>query len=172
MTVVMKQYPDASLLIVGEGQDRIAMESLSEKTGLKGPVQFTGWVDPEFVTLYLAAADVFVGPSRQAPDGWIEGQGLVFVEAMAVGTPVVATRSGGIVDSVIHEETGLLVDERSPEQVAHAIIRIVTDQGLTRKLQSQGRKLVEEKYSRKACAKRFSDLFENVISKNTIFINN
>ena len=78
-----------------------------------GRVFFTGWIDPELMPAYLAAADVFAGPSRRASDGLIEAQGLAFLEAMAVGTPVVATRIGGIVDAVVHEKTGLLVDEGS-----------------------------------------------------------
>jgi len=165
MPVILKECPDASALIAGEGQDRAAMEDLSRELGFADRVFFTGWIDPELMPAYLAAADVFAGPSRRASDGWIEAQGLAFLEAMAVGTPVVATRSGGIVDAVVHEQTGLLVDERSPDQVAEAITRLHADQELARNLAAQGRKLVEKSYSRQVCAARFSDLFEGLMSK-------
>lgn len=165
MPVILKKCPDASALIAGAGQDRTAMEALSLDIGLTGKVFFTGWIDPELVPVYLAAADVFVGPSRQACDGWIEAQGLTSLEAMAVGTPVVASRSGGIVDAVVHNKTGLLVDERSPDQVAEAVIRLNLDQELSRNLAAQGRKLVEQSYSRQACAARFSEVFKGLISR-------
>jgi phosphatidylinositol alpha-1,6-mannosyltransferase len=168
MPLILEQCPEACTLVVGEGQDRASMKTLSKKIGLGDCVFFTGWIDPELVPVYLAAADVFAGPSRQAVDGWIEAQGLAFLEAMAVGTPVVATRSGGIVDSVVHEKTGLLVEERSPEQVAAAIIRLNMDQELAKKLKKQGRKFVEDAYSRKACATRFSELFESLISDKRV----
>ena len=168
MTLVLRECPDASALIGGEGPDRSAMQALVQEMGLGDQVFFTGWIDPKLVPAHLAAADVFAGPSKRAVDGWIEAQGIVFVEAMAVGTPVVATRSGGIVDAVVHEETGLLVDERSPDQIAAAIIRMHTDQDLAHKLQKQGRQLVENKYSRQACAARFSELFEGLISRRNI----
>ena len=164
MPGILKKCPDASALIAGEGQDRKAMENLSQELGLVGRVFFTGWIDPELMPAYLAAADVFAGPSRRASDGWIEAQGLAFLEAMAVGTPVVATRSGGIVDAVVHDKTGLLVDERSPDQVAEAITRLHSDQDLAGNLAAQGRKLVEKSYSRQACAARFSEVFEKLVS--------
>ena len=163
MSGVLNKCPDASVLIAGEGQDRKAMENLSRELGLADRVFFTGWIDPELMPAYLAAADVFAGPSRRASDGWIEAQGLAFLEAMAVGTPVVATRSGGIVDAVVHEQTGLLVDERSPEQISEAIIRLSEDKELAGNLAAQGRKLVEQSYSREACAASFSELFEGLV---------
>jgi len=164
MPGILNKCPDASALIAGEGQDRAALEDLSQELGLVHRVFFTGWIDPELMPAYLAAADVFAGPSRRASDGWIEAQGLAFLEAMAVGTPVIATRSGGIVDAVMHEKTGLLVDERSPDQVAEAITRLHADQELARNLAAQGRKLVEQSYSRQACATRFSEIFEGLIA--------
>jgi len=146
-------------LIVGEGQDRAAMQRLAETLGIADITTFTGWVDSADIPAYLHAADVFVGPSRTAANGWVEAQGLTFLEAMAAGTPVVATQTGGIVDSVIDGETGLLVEERAPAQLAAALQRMATDSALRQRLSAAGKQRVGDGFSRQASAERFSDLF-------------
>jgi glycosyltransferase involved in cell wall biosynthesis len=151
--------PDATAVIVGEGQDRLAMQTRARELGVADRVTFTGWVAPRDVPDILAAGDVFVGASRTAPDGWIEGQGLTMLEAMLAGLPVIATRSGGIVDAVQHEETGLLVNEASPEDIADAVLRLSQDSDLACHLAENGTQLVRRKFTRDASANAFSDLY-------------
>ena len=74
--------PDARALLVGEGQDRAELEAHAVAAGLAPQVHFTGWVQPAEIPKYMAAADVFVAPSRRAPNGWVEAQGLTCLEAM------------------------------------------------------------------------------------------
>lgn len=160
-----KALPDVRALVVGEGQDRALFEALAKQLGVAQRVTFVGWVDPQRMASYLAAADIFVGPSRRARDGWIEAQGLTFIEAMLQKIPVVATRSGGIVDSVEHEQTGLLVDERAPDQIAAAVLRLAQDARLRNELSSRAYANALEKFSRQSSAARFSQLFERQIGK-------
>jgi phosphatidyl-myo-inositol dimannoside synthase len=108
---------------------------------------------------------VAAAPSKEAPDGWVEAQGLTVVEAMAVGTPVVATRSGGVGDAVVDGVTGLLVDERSPAALAAAILRLATDPSLAERCAAAGRRVAVERYSREATAAAFSDLFEGLLEQ-------
>ncbi|MCZ6894016.1 MAG: glycosyltransferase family 4 protein, partial [Gammaproteobacteria bacterium] len=103
--------------------------------------------------------DVFVGPSKRAKSGGVEGQGLTFIEAMLAGTPVIATRSGGIPDAVRHEDTGLLVSENAPEEIAAAIGRLVRDPGLAQRLAAGAREMVMSEFSRETTAHAFSALF-------------
>jgi glycosyltransferase involved in cell wall biosynthesis len=165
IALLQGDLPDITALIVGEGQDREKMESLSISLKIADRVHFTGWVQPKDITSYLTAADIFVGPSRRAPDGWVEAQGLTFLEAMAAGTPVIATRLGGIVDSVQHEQTGLLIDERSPKQIAAAVHRLFTDPILTQAMTKKAHQQVLAHFSRKASAAAFSELFSDIISQ-------
>lgn len=162
--ILAADHPDVRALIVGDGQDRETFEQVSHELRIADRVTFTGWVDAREVPAYLHAADVFVGPSRQARSGWIEAQGLTFLEAMVAGTPVVATRLGGIVDSVVDGTTGLLVEQRSPQQLATAIRRLAKDPELGRRLATAARMHVDQGFSRDASARRFSDLFEQVIA--------
>jgi len=67
---------------------------LAKSLGIAKLVTFAGWVDPNQVPAYVAAGDIFVGPSRRAENGRVEAPGLTFLEAMVAGTPMVATRMG------------------------------------------------------------------------------
>lgn len=157
--------PDVRGLIVGEGQDRAELEALAAQLGVAARLAFVGWVDPDKMPSYLAAGDVFVGPSRRGRDGWIEAQGLTFIEAMLQKIPVVATRSGGIVDSVQHEQTGLLVDERAPEQIAAAVERLQSDAELVRALRERAYAAALARFSRHSSATRFSQLFQSLTAE-------
>ena len=159
--------PGRRALIVGEGQDRADMEQLARSLGIAEVTHFTGWVDSADIPAYLHAADVFVGPSRTAANGWVEAQGLTFIEAMAAGTPVVATRVGGIVDAVHDEQTGLLVDERAPEQIARAVTRLWQEKPLRDRLVSNAYVTAVESFSRRASAQSFSALFEELVGRGT-----
>lgn len=163
VSIIVPKFPDITALIIGEGQDRYALENMSKMLGLSDRVIFIGWVRPDVVPAYLAAGDIFVGPSKEARDGWIEAQGLTVIEAMMAKTPVITTQIGGIVDSVKHGETGLLVNEESPDEIAKAIERLVREPFLVDHLCGQGYKLAVNKFSRAISAKSFSALFDRMI---------
>lgn len=156
---------DVTAIIAGEGQDRESFEDLSGRLGLADRVHFVGWVPAANLPAYYAAADVFVGPSRTAANGAVEAQGLTFLEAMMAGTPVVATKLGGIVDAVRDGETGILVDERTPGQIAAAVLRLCRDAELRCRLVSSGHRLVAERFTRRASSERFSDLYEWLVDE-------
>lgn len=164
LALVLSDLPNTRLLILGTGQDQEKLEALATELGLNDVVTFVGWVDPAEVSTYMAAADIFVGPSKQSASGWREGLGLVFLEAMAAGTPVIATRSGGIPDIVVDEKTGLLVAENAPDEIAAAIGRIHADAALAARVVANGRALVTGTYTRQASAEAFAGLFDELVS--------
>ncbi|MEC8230369.1 MAG: glycosyltransferase [Pseudomonadota bacterium] len=98
------------LAIVGRGHQEQQFKALAATLNVENAVTFVGWVDSSEIYHYYAAADIFVGPSKRADDGWIEAQGLTFVEAMLAGCKVVGTNSGGIPDAVIDGKTGWLAE--------------------------------------------------------------
>jgi len=161
--IVLHELPDATAVIVGDGQDRSNMEKQAVSLALSSRVIFTGWVTPDQVGAYYAAADIFISASRQAPDGWIEAQGLTVLEAMASKTPVVATNLGGVPDSVINEQTGLLVPERCPRQLAAAIRRLAAEPELAAAMSAHAYRWVQERFSRNMTAATFSKLFSGLL---------
>lgn len=165
VSALADRHPHATALIVGDGQDRPEFERLSQRHKVEDRVNFTGWVEPRQVATYISAADVFVGPSRRSTDGWVEAQGLTFAEAMLAETPVVATRSGGIADTVRHEETGLLVDEASPQQIADSISRLIEDSGFTKSLIARARAFAQSNLTRQHTSRRFSCLFTQLCAE-------
>lgn len=146
-------YADAKLVVVGEGNDRPSFERLALDHRIDGDVDFVGWQPPDAVLALMAMSDVVVGPSHRGPEGSSEAQGLVFVEAMSVGTPVVATEVGGIPDAVHDGETGILVREHDVDGLVAGIKTMLTDDVLRSKIIANGLELVKERYAPEvACA--------------------
>lgn len=164
VALLRQDCPDTRALIVGDGQDRSSMEELTESLNIGDRVEFVGWVDPSEVRAYFAAADIFVAPSRRAVDGWVEALGLTVLEAMVARVPVIATGLGGVTDSVVHEETGLLIDERSPDQLADAIRRLMADPRLAESMVERAYTRAFENSSRLKSAMTFSELFLRLMS--------
>lgn len=145
--------PDIHYLIAGTGPNERTLKTLAEDLGLSKNVTFAGYVSENELAAYYQACDVFVMISRELPDkGDIEGFGIVYLEANLFGKPVVAGRSGGVTDAVIHERTGLLVDPYEPEEVANAVVRLLINPGLASELGGTGRKRVLNEFSDGAAA--------------------
>ncbi len=128
MPHILRAVPGAKLLIVGRGEAVPALEQQVARLGLAEHVELHGFVsEQEKVELYRSAR-VFVNPSEK------EGWGLTVLEANACGTPVVASDSPGLRDSVRHEQTGLLVPHGDVAACADAISRILRDEDEWRRL--------------------------------------
>lgn len=163
MRSVLTECPDARLVIAGDGPDVDSARVLADQLGLGDRVRLIGWVPKEDVPSLLAAADIVVAPSRTSDQGWQEAQGLSILEAMASGVPVVASRSGGIVDSIEDGRTGLLVPERSPSELADAIVRLHHEPELSRRIGAAGADEVGRRFSLNRTASSFSALFTSLL---------
>ncbi len=143
MPRVLELHPDAVLVCAGRGPCRDDAEALAADLGVSGQVRLPGHLtDAEINTLYYAC-EVFALPAGTGPGGQVEGFGLVFAEAAARGKPVIAGRSGGMLDAVIEGETGLLVTPEDAGDTAAAIDRILSDSTLARRMGEAGRLRVE-----------------------------
>ncbi|GMV92484.1 MAG: glycoside hydrolase [Candidatus Hydrogenedentota bacterium] len=143
MPRILDRVPDAHLVIVGQGPTMSACSRLAQQSGMREHVTFTGPLEDTEVAGLYAACDVFALPTGTGPNGQVEGFGLVFAEAHAYGKPVVAGRSGGVVDAVLDGETGLLVEPEDVAAVADAIVSILTDSELAKRLGENGKRRVE-----------------------------
>jgi glycosyltransferase involved in cell wall biosynthesis len=135
----MSGLPNAELHYFGTGQDPAPVLRLAEKLGLGGRVHFHGAVvRPQEA---LSQMDVLWLPSV------VEGFGLVLIEAMASGVPVVACAAGGVTDVVIHEQNGLLDTATRGRVFAESLRRLRDDSNLRRNLIENGLRTVREKFS-------------------------
>ena len=160
LAILSDDWPMARAVIVGEGPEQGALETRAKELAIEDRVRFVGAVDPVCVPRYLAEADVFVAPSTGP-----EGQGLAIIEAMLAGTPVVASRSGGVVDAIRDGETGLLVDEGAPAQIATAVARLLRDRGLAERLAARARATAAETYATDRAADAYVRLFTDVLAR-------
>lgn len=123
LPAVRSAFPRVRYLIAGIGDDRPRLEALATKFGVSDVVTFCGFVpDDELADLYRLA-DVYAMPSRG------EGFGIVFLEAMACGTPVLGGTDDGTVDALANGELGQLVDPKSDRDVAEGLLRILRREG-------------------------------------------
>lgn len=153
-----------SYLIGGDGPERKALESLTKSLGLRGKVDFRGLVAGEQKWRLLSMADIFVTTSRFDPSGpWREGFGIAFVEAAAFGIPVVASNSGGIPDAVVDNETGILVPEESPQDIADALTRLYMEPESRKRMGEAARLRAREQFTPAAIAKNFQVEFVKML---------
>jgi phosphatidyl-myo-inositol dimannoside synthase len=157
----------ARLLIVGDGPSRAALERRIRELDLQNHCHFVGSVSHTSIYDYFSVADVFVGPSIDIPGEWTEAQGNTFVEALFARVPVVASRVGGIPDAIIHERTGLLVDERAPDQIARSVLRILSDARLAGTLKEAGYNHAEQNFSRIQSAHKLDAIYRCVLARSS-----
>jgi len=138
LSKVLEQFPNIKYVIAGCGSDLDRLRGLVHQHNLDGKVIFAGEVDEDDVIHYYDMCDVYVMPSRQ--DGaWVEGYGISFLEANAREKPVIGGRHGGVVEAIIDNETGILVEPNSPEEIAQAIIKLLSDEKLAKRMGENGR---------------------------------
>jgi phosphatidylinositol alpha-1,6-mannosyltransferase len=131
LPAVRARFPAVKYLVVGDStgaplEDADELHRLAGRLELQDTVRFVGAAPSSELAAYYSAADLFVMPNRQIGEE-IEGFGMCFLEAAACGRACVAGDSGGSVDAVRHEKTGLVVDGTDAGNVAQAIIRLLAD---------------------------------------------
>jgi colanic acid/amylovoran biosynthesis glycosyltransferase len=147
-----------TLDLYGDGPEREALERLAAELGVRDAVSFHGVGTRADVRQALAGAHALVLPSRTMPDGEIETLGVVLIEALASGVPVVATRSGGIPSAVPPEWRDELVPEETPDELARAIAAAVTHPSREERA-ARGREWVEAEYSWAGLAARIEQVY-------------
>jgi len=141
MPKVTQKFPDAKLVIVGEGPEKDNLVNQIKMLSLEGNISMVGAVQNKELPKYYNKADLFVLPSLE------EGLGVVLLEAMACGTPVVGSNIGGIMDIITDKETGLLAQSENPKDIADKIIELFSDEWMRQRVTENGLKLIKEKFS-------------------------
>jgi glycosyltransferase involved in cell wall biosynthesis len=148
------------LVIVGEGPERPALERLASELGLTDRLQFTGRVSEERKWQLLQVADAYLSATMH------EGFGLVYLEAMAAGIPVITFDHGGQVDFLVEGETGFLVPSGDTEALAAAIGRLARSPEEARRMGAGNRQRARN-HRIEDCAARYEELFARLLEKET-----
>jgi phosphatidylinositol alpha-1,6-mannosyltransferase len=159
LPAILRQVPQALLMIVGDGPDHDSLQRLAARHGVADHVLFVGavpWLD---LPAHYAAGDVFAMPCRTRGKGLdVEGLGIVFLEASAVGLPVVAGDSGGAPEAVIGEETGVVVGGRDVQGITDAVVGLLSDPERSARWGQAGRAWVRASWSWQRSADRLAEL--------------
>ena len=164
MPLILKKYPKTKLLIIGFGPLERSLKNLVVELNIERSVVFPGKMPHSELAEYFASADIFVGPSIVAEDGDTEGLGVVFLEAIASKTAVVASNVGGIGDIVIHEKTGLMVEQKNPNDIFNKIDRLLSDTDLRSSIVEEGYSFIKKKYAWEVIQEKFSNLYHLAVN--------
>jgi glycosyltransferase involved in cell wall biosynthesis len=155
-----KKINNLKLWIVGEGYLRDYLQSKAKALGLQNDVRFFGRLSHRELSLIYNKATVTVLPSKS------ESLGLVMLESMACGTPVVATVNEGSLEIITHMQDGILVPQNDIKALANAICKILSDKDLQLHLAKNARKKVVNEFSLDVFASKLYELYKELLEKN------
>jgi glycosyltransferase involved in cell wall biosynthesis len=158
--IFRQKTDDTHLIILGDGEEKESLIGLVHSLGLQESVLFPGNVDNNNVFDYLSKCAFLVLPSRQ------EAFGIVCLEAMAAGKPIVAFDVGGVSEIVKNMVNGLLVNVRTAEGLAEKMIYLYGNKELAEKLGENGKEFVRSNFSPEVILKNYLEIFEKLASNN------
>ena len=154
MPSLLEDFPQAKLLIAGDGSLRGELEEEIKQRGLGGHVQLLGQRDD--VAVLLHASDIFVFPSES------EGLGVALLEAMAAGKPVVATRMGPFLEVVEDGQNGILVKTGCAEPIASAVARIASDRDTLSKMGAASQHIARSRFDLQQSVNRLENVYQSL----------
>jgi len=163
MPIILRTHSELKLSVAGDGPDRQELERRVSLLGLHDHVEFLGSVPNEDLPALYQGAGIVIFPSVIDRDGDREGFGLVLVEALGCECAVVATDLPAMQDIVEDGKTGLVVAQRSPEQIANAVIRLTGDPALRRSLAANGRKHVLKRFDWETISQEYKAIMRALV---------
>lgn len=154
MLIVKEKIHDVKLFIIGDGPSRKELEKQTMENGLRETISFLGF--QQFPEKYFNKYDIFVLPSLD------EGFGLALIEAMSYGKPAIATRVGGIPEIIEHRRNGILVSPNNPKALADALIDLLSDSLLRKKLAIEGQ-YRSQQFTISKTVNEIEDVYERLI---------
>lgn len=160
---VTEKYPDAKLFMVGDGELHSSCEVLARVLRIENNIEFKGIQNKEYIKILFEESIAFIQHSVVAESGDSEGTPVAVLEAQAAALPVIGTFHAGIPDIVINNETGLLVEENDIAGTATNMIRILSENGLAKKLGEKGRERVFKNFTLEMHLKSLEKIIDKAI---------
>lgn len=162
MQLVQRDRPGSRLVIIGDGSSRRELEELAQSLQIN--CSFLGELKPAEVRSWLEKARVFCAASITTPDGQSEAFGVVFLEAQAMGVPVVSFRHGGIPETMREGVTGLLAEERDIEGLAEQMLRYLGDDTFWSQSREAGMRWVRSNFDNAVQTAKLEEIYSRVIA--------
>lgn len=152
------KYPNLRLKIVGRGYQEEELKRSVQELGLKGQVEFCGFVPHTQIESYYQESDIFCNPTMDEPFGQVN------LEAMACGLPIVGTKVGALPE-IITPEVGILIEKNNPKEMARAIEHLIENKEKRLQMGENARKRVEKFYSWDHIVDQYLKLYEDVLAE-------
>ena len=157
-----REFPDIKLIVGGSGPMREYYTNLSRTLGVMDNVSFVGYIPDENLAEYYNSCKLFVLPST---DPTREGFGIVLLEAMSCGRPVISTKITGVAEDIANRRAGIVVEPENTEALAQGIRTILLDNNLADNMGAAGRSLVLEKYSSEKIADQMMKIYLETVKQ-------
>jgi colanic acid/amylovoran biosynthesis glycosyltransferase len=164
-SIFLKQHPNATLTIAGEGPLLSELQKFARELRIADRVSFTGFISQEPLREIYYRSHIFLHPSQTGRDGNQEGIPNSMLEAMATGLPVFATEHGGIPEAIENGVSGVLVPERDDEALALALLNGAQDLDLLSRNGRAGAEAVRQNFVSAAQVQRLEDIYLRMITK-------
>lgn len=161
--LILKKCPDTHFLVVGDGVMKDKLLEITSSLGLLNKFTFTGRIPYERVPLYINAADVCVAPFIKDRNSKIGLSALKTYEYLACGKPIVASSISGVEELIESSGGGISVTPESPEELADAVVRLLSDEETRAAMGKKGRRYVVENHSWDGVARRILDMCKDII---------
>jgi glycosyltransferase involved in cell wall biosynthesis len=163
--VFVRQYPNATLTIAGEGPLLREIETLARELKIAQSVSFTGFLSQEQLREIYYRSHIFLHPSQTGRDGNQEGIPNSMLEAMVTGLPVFATEHGGIPEAIEHGVSGVLVPERDEFALVETLLDAVQDPDLLSRIAQSGAEAVRKNFDLSTQAQRLEEIYLRTIRR-------
>ncbi len=161
---VLEKHPNAKLIMIGDADNSdlfVITKDIINAMGLQEKIELAGSKGRDEIKQIMLGSRALVQHYVTAPDGDKEGSPVVVIEASSLGVPVISTNHTGVTLSVIHEETGFLVDEKDISGMAENICKLIEDPELAKKMGEKARKHIEKNYNQNQYVDVIIDLIES-----------
>ena len=162
MSEIVKKCSNVKLIIGGTGPEVNKLKLLINELKLQSKIELIGFIKDSEMCNYYASCDIFVFHSLY------EAFGIVLVEAMASGVPVISTQVGAIPEVVRDKKTGILVPPCDPSALASAIMELIENENLRKRMGFEGRKIIEKEYNWENIVEKYENIYYDLLKKQGV----
>jgi phosphatidylinositol alpha-1,6-mannosyltransferase len=156
LPLVLKEEPKAHIVVGGRGPELENLKALRIQLRLEDHISILGSIEEGRLVEHFALGDIFLLPSSQSSKD-VEGFGIVFLEAGACEVPVIGANTGGIKDAVVHNQTGILLEELTKEELAKAIVSLLKDSSKAKSFGKAARQRILAELTWESCGENYMD---------------